>query len=222
MESMDTGQRMRGSSRRRRSMNFLIKPAFQWKYTVATIVLVFLVSLIVSSQAYGILYQQARSKALYQSSVTTGEVVSSLVLSAVVLAAIPAIGLGLWSIVVTHRICGPVTVLQNYLTELIHGRFPVRRPLRKRDEFKDFYDVFWRAVDNMKASKRSDLNMMAEIRDLASTAVRADDKTRVSALEKIKEHSEAFCSDAARVLGVEDVQAPSPPKPRKQLSPASV
>ncbi len=222
METMETSQPVAKSSYQRRSKNLILKPAFQWKYTIATVVLVFLVALIVSSEAYGILYQQARSNALYQSSVTGAEVVYSLVLSAAVLAAIPALALGLWSIVVTHRICGPMFVLEHYLTELIHGRFPKRRPLRKKDEFKDFYDVFWRAVDALKASKRSDLQMLTEIRDLANTAVDADDQARVSALKKIKTSSEEFCDEASRMLGVEDEPVVSPPRPRKRPSPVSV
>lgn len=190
------------SSGKRHSTNMILKPAFQWKYTVATVVLVFCVSLIVSAEAYGILYHQARSQALYQPAVTGGEMVGSLVLLAAVLASIPALALGLWSIIVTHRMCGPLFVLERYLSELIDGRFPKRRPLRKKDEFKDFYEVFWQAMHTLEHAKRSDLNTVTEIRDLARLAAQADDESRKSAVEVIHTRSETFCAETARALGV--------------------
>ena len=191
------------SSGKRRSRNLILKPAFQWKYTVATVVLVFFVALIVSAEAYGFLYHQARTMEFHQATANDGGLIGSLVLLAAVLASIPALALGLWSIIVTHRMCGPLFVLERYLRELIEGRFPKRRPLRKKDEFNDFYEVFWQAMDTLEHGRQSDLNAVTEIRDLARLAAQGDDETRKHAVEVIHTRSETFCSETARALGLD-------------------
>jgi nitrogen fixation/metabolism regulation signal transduction histidine kinase len=196
--------------RERKGRNCIIRPAFQWKYSVIAVVLVFLVSLIVSAEGYGILYQQVRSAALYQPGVSHGDIVLTLVLSAAALAVFPALVLGLWSIVTTHRICGPLYVLERYFGELIDGRFPRRRPLRKRDEFKDFYELFWRVIQQLEMSKRADFEATLAMRELAAATVGADDETRRQALETIHEQCQLRCEQYADVLGI-DLDEVGPP-----------
>ena len=50
--------------------------------------------------------------------------------------------LGVWSFIVSHRICGPLFVIERFIGELASGRFPKLRPLRQKDEFKSFYASF--------------------------------------------------------------------------------
>lgn len=190
------------TSCKRLTKNYLIRPSFQWKYVIVAVSIVFLVALIVSAQAYGVLYHQARSKALYHSSVSAMDIIGTLLLSATVLAAIPALALGLWSVIATHRICGPLYVLERHLRELSEGRFPKRRALRKKDEFKDFYDLFWRALKTLEEGRRADLEAAVEIRNLAGSAAGSDD-TRRKALETILARSEAQCERIAMVLGID-------------------
>lgn len=47
----------------------------------------------------------------------------------------------------THKIAGPLYVMQKYMNELKNGRNPTIRPLRKRDELKAFYDDFTKLID---------------------------------------------------------------------------
>ncbi len=191
------------TSCKRHTKNYLIRPSFQWKYSIVAVSIVFLVALIVSAQAYGVLFQQARSKALYNSSVSAMDIIGTLVLSATALAAIPALALGLWSVIATHRICGPLYVLERHFGELSEGRFPKRRALRKKDEFKDFYDLFWKALKTLEEGRRADLEATVEIRNLAGSATGSDDETRKNALETILARSEAQCEQIAMVLGID-------------------
>jgi hypothetical protein len=131
------------------------------------------------------------------------DIIGTLLLSATVLAAIPALALGLWSIIATHRICGPLYVLEQHLGELSEGRFPKRRTLRKKDEFKEFYDLFWRALTTLEEGRRADLEVTAEIRNLAGFATGSDDETRKNALDAILARSEAQCEQIALVLGID-------------------
>ncbi len=45
-------------------------------------------------------------------------------------------------IVITHRISGPLYVLSRHMRDIMEGREPDLRDLRKNDEFKDFYRQF--------------------------------------------------------------------------------
>jgi nitrate/nitrite-specific signal transduction histidine kinase len=50
----------------------------------------------------------------------------------------------------THRISGPIYVISNYIREIIDGRFPSMRPIRKGDELQDFYHLFTQMVESLR------------------------------------------------------------------------
>ena len=150
-------------SGRRRSSNLVLRPAFQWKYTVAVVLGVFLVSAFIGIELFGVLYQQARARVLYQPTVNGAEIRTAILLSTLAFALLPAVGFGVWAMFVTHRICGPLEVMEHCLNELKRGRFPKHRSLRKRDEFKDFHDVLWGAIRALEVGKRSELAALANV-----------------------------------------------------------
>src|SRR5205823_2664209 len=43
-------------------------------------------------------------------------------------------GLGVMGLLITHRVVGPVFVLQRHLATLRDGKYPITRPLRAGDE----------------------------------------------------------------------------------------
>jgi len=61
-------------------------------------------------------------------------------------------GLILYMLVIriTHRISGPVYVMSNYFRDIIDGRLPDPRPLREKDELKEFYELFKELVYSLK------------------------------------------------------------------------
>ncbi|MCL2155122.1 MAG: hypothetical protein FWH53_05605 [Leptospirales bacterium] len=50
----------------------------------------------------------------------------------------------------THRIAGPLHVISNYFKDIMEGRIPEPRPLRNKDELKEFYNLFIVLVDSLK------------------------------------------------------------------------
>jgi methyl-accepting chemotaxis protein len=50
----------------------------------------------------------------------------------------------------SHKITGPMHVMSNYLKDIQKGLSPSFRPLRKNDEFKDFYKEFCDTIDMMR------------------------------------------------------------------------
>lgn len=64
--------------------------------------------------------------------------VTVMILAGVVMALV----LFAYLIVITHRISGPLYVLSRHMRDIMEGREPDLRDLRKNDEFKDFYRQF--------------------------------------------------------------------------------
>jgi signal transduction histidine kinase len=51
---------------------------------------------------------------------------------------------------ITHRISGPIYVISNYFKDVIAGKIPKTRPLRDKDELKEFYKLSIDLVDSLK------------------------------------------------------------------------
>lgn len=50
----------------------------------------------------------------------------------------------------THRVSGPIYVISNFMRDIIEGREPKLRPLRDKDELKDFYELFKEMVASVR------------------------------------------------------------------------
>lgn len=148
---------------------YLINPGFQWKIAGTIAAGVFFFSLIISVTLYATLHQQARLRAADPAHYVA-PVTSVMVCFAMGFAALTAGGVGLWSILMTHRICGPMFVMKRYLLELAQGRLPALRPLRKRDEFKDLYEAFDQAISTLRAGKQRELMQLGTVLEAARQA----------------------------------------------------
>ena len=60
------------------------------------------------------------------------------------------IALGLFGLLFTHRVAGPVHVMSLYVAALAAGRYPRLRPLRRKDELRAFFGRFSEAVDRIR------------------------------------------------------------------------
>jgi len=182
---------------------FIINPSVQWRYTAWAIAGVFVVSSFVAVLLYGVLFDQARSRALFTPTASVFDVGVSVIAAAVAFAAVPAIACGLWAIVMTHRLCGPIRVIENHLRALESGKFPKHRPLRKKDDFRDVYGLFWRAVDKMKKSEVEHLGTMSRLRDVANEVV-AGRGDADGAVAHFAAELQAICGELSDRLGVDD------------------
>jgi len=57
----------------------------------------------------------------------------------------------------THRIHGPMYLMERQMEEIIGGTVPSPRPLREHDEFKEFYDLFWRTIRHAPTTQSTSL-----------------------------------------------------------------
>lgn len=178
---------------------YLINPGFQWKVAGTIAVAVFLFSILISITLYGTLHQQARLRAAdpvgYTASVT-----SVMVCFALGFAALTAGGVGLWSILMTHRVCGPMFVMKRYLLEVAQGRLPSLRPLRKRDEFKDLYEAFDQAISALRANKQRELLQLNTALEAARQAQTGDADAVQQKIETVMERIEWLRTKAQESL----------------------
>lgn len=140
------------STSRRRRRARVVRPAFQLKHAITLALAVFVLTSIVSSVLYGVLHAQARQRALTPESYTA-EVGLVILLFAVGLSLVTALALGIWFILVTHRICGPLVYFQRCLEEIAQGNIPELRPIRKKDELHDFWNALSGAIEAIKQSR---------------------------------------------------------------------
>jgi hypothetical protein len=120
----------------------LVDRDFQLKYTLMMGAFTVVVSLTYMTMVYLEHFEIQREIGTYCNAMVGAELLqrSSSILGyifvATVLISLLLTALGL---VATHRIAGPIFVMNRYLGVLASGRIPAMRPLRKNDEMKGLY-----------------------------------------------------------------------------------
>lgn len=105
----------------------------------------------------------------------------------------------IWGILITHRIAGPIFIISRYIDSLTDGKIPETRPLRKKDELKEFFDKFNRMLSALKERENIDIvaiNDTIKTLDTYKDAVTADKKEEIdreiAELNKIIERKRNF------------------------------
>ena len=202
MQGTEKNERAGEAPRRNRRRKYVINPTFQLKYAGTIALSVFLISSIIGSILYGVLHHQARMR-LMNPETHTSEVATVVLLFGVAFAAVAAAGVGAWSVIVTHRICGPIFLFERWLAEVAEGRLPKLRPLRQKDEFKDFHQTFSNAIGALASQKETELAVFTELSQLVKTASSGDGVARRQALDSLASQIETLRKDASAVLGVQ-------------------
>jgi hypothetical protein len=166
---------------------YLIDRSFQLKYTVILMLVGAAISLL-----FGALLYQAHvdATALMDLPDPFREVVSSgdrsFLMLAFGVAVIMAAAMGLFGVLVTHKVAGPIYVLTRYMTTLSQGHYPQMRPLRKSDELKEFFERFRGAVDAMRKRDGDEGAALRDaVRRLESVATSGEMKSALENVAKI-------------------------------------
>ncbi len=124
-----------------------------------------------------------------------------------------AIGLGLLGIIITHRIAGPVYAMTQFAAALARGRYPLIRPLRKADELKDFYELFQKSVESLRAREVEEIFRLEDaIQKLSGPKLQVLEA--VGSLRKLKE---AKLAATGRLVGEVAEPRQSPAEISKHL-----
>lgn len=111
-----------------------------------------------------------------------------------------ALGFGIWCMVLTHRLCGPVFVMHEWVRKAKRGERPAIRPLRGDDAFQAFgVDLadFIRTTSSDADARKSSLSMVLD--DLEKATRTRDDAERGRAL--------AAATSRIREMGAEPLDA---------------
>jgi hypothetical protein len=68
--------------------------------------------------------------------------------------------LGYVGLLMTHRVCGPIFVLQRHLSTLMSGVYPKVRPLRTGDEFNSCFEVFTSTIQMLRDRDLRELQVL--------------------------------------------------------------
>lgn len=66
-------------------------------------------------------------------------------------------GLFAWGILITHRIAGPLFIIDRYLEAIRSGFYPDMRPLRSHDELQQFFSSFSATIDGLRKREQDEL-----------------------------------------------------------------
>jgi len=187
----------KASNRRRR---FIVNSSFQWKYSLSIAIAVLVVSTLLSSIQFGMLHQQARLRAAspesYFANITT-----TMYLFSAGFAALTAMGICAWSIIVTHRICGPLFILERYFRELGENRIPKVRPLRKKDELKELFATFTTSMLKLREQRLREKQAIEATMEKLEILITNCDEQRRPGLEQAKGELDQLCRDITTSLG---------------------
>ena len=142
---------------RRRSQ--IIDRAFQFKYTMMVVAFTVVVSLTYMTMVYLQHFEIEREIGTYCSATVGAELLqrSTSILGYVFVGTLLiSLLLTALGVVVTHRIAGPIFVMNRYLGVLASGRIPTMRPLRKNDELKTLYGSLKGFVDLLAQREKNE------------------------------------------------------------------
>jgi len=114
--------------------------------------------------------------------------------------------LGLFGLLLTHRIAGPVYAMTRYAAALAQGHYPPLRSLRQKDELKDFFDLFRKTIEFLRARDVEDAFRIEEaIVKLSPVASTAESQAGLAELRKLHDRKR----EAANLLSEEtSIQLP--------------
>jgi len=177
---------------------YVVDRRFQYKYTALLSGLSALMSAL-----FGVLMYLAHREALddvFRGGSIPADVAArsgTLVWLIAGMALLMAVAFGLFGLLITHRVAGPVYVMSQFVAVLARGRYPRMRPLRRNDELKEFFDRFQRAIEALRE------------RDVEEAEILAGAMERLALAATTPEAREAM--EALRAMYVRKREATEPP-----------
>lgn len=158
---METTPAARSSPNRRRFR--IVDQAFQLKYAVMIASFGAIISITYGSMVYLAHYEVQQEISDYcgpKAAAVMNERSLTIVRFALTATVLISLLLMVLGMIATHRIAGPIFVMNRHLGVLTQGRIPFMRPLRKNDELKGLYDSLQNYV---KALQRRETEEAAKL-----------------------------------------------------------
>lgn len=142
-----------------RRRTYVVDRRFQLKYTA----LIVLIGAIIALVAAFFIYQSWRenTELLAISQAISNEIQTregpKIFWAVGIFVVLEVVGLFAWGIIVTHRIAGPLFIIDRYLEAIRSGFYPDMRPLRSHDELQNFFASFSSTVDGLRSREIAEL-----------------------------------------------------------------
>lgn len=107
--------------------------------------------------------------------------------------------LGVMGLLITHRVCGPIFVLQRHMETISNGSYPTMRPQRAGDEFRDAFSSFARMIDTLRKRDDDEVRRLKTVLDAAKNAGIPADEQQL--LEKLIAEREGRVAGGAPKAG---------------------
>ncbi len=194
-----------------RRKQFLINRAFQIKYTVIIAIIGIIIAVLWGTLFYKASKENSQQMLMLVQMDPNLSSMSDIIKDKLdkednrimfyLIAFVVAIFLSLviWGILITHRIAGPIFIISRYIDSITDGKIPETRPLRKKDELKEFFEKFNRMLEAIKERENMDIVIIydsVKTLDVYKDTVPADKKgeieREISELNKIIERKKNF------------------------------
>lgn len=149
---------------KRRSIPVVDK-AFQYKYTAIIVSIV-----VVVSAAFGYLLlhsywemNRIMDLALESSAISdkvNGDDALRVFYISLAFLVFEVLAFGVMGLIITHRVCGPMFVFRRDLTTMLDGKYPLARPIRQGDEFRETFKVFMAVVESLKKRDADEVEIL--------------------------------------------------------------
>jgi len=156
--------------------HYIVRPALQFKYVVAVVAVVVLTSIALYFSFWSSLIHSAGLERLSAGDMMALERAYQVNFAWVVLILLAAFGL--LSIIIFHRIVGPLYVFEQSLKNIASGDLTMDRSLRKHDELKEIAVALSSMIDNIRGAVVKDRKIIKEVMDNSP----ADTKEKLSSV----------------------------------------
>jgi methyl-accepting chemotaxis protein len=171
---------------------FLVDPSFQLKYSFILGAIGVLIGVICAVTMYlvrrRLLADISLSPALIEELTSVNRHVTWVVL---IVAILCGVVLGVFGLLITHRIAGPIYALTQFVAALARGRYPLVRPIRRSDELKDFFELFRKSVESLRAREVEEIFRIEELILELSAVKGAAVENAVKSLRMLKQNKVA-------------------------------
>ena len=148
---------------KRRSIPTVDK-AFQVKYTAIIVAIVAVVSTVLGALLLQSYWEMNRimdvAMRLPDKPDVSAETAHQVFYISVAFLVFEVLALGVVGLIITHRVCGPVTVIHRHLMTLLDGRYPETRQLRAKDEFQATFKVFTAVIESLRQRDAEEVQIL--------------------------------------------------------------
>jgi methyl-accepting chemotaxis protein len=164
----------------------IVDKSFQYKYTAIIVSIVIVISAILGYFLLNSYWEMNRIMDLALASPEIGDKINEgtalhVFYISIAFLVFEALALSVMGLIITHRVCGPMFVIQGYLSTMLEGKYPRTRPLRRGDEFAETFEVFMKVIESLKQRDADEVKKLTQ----AIAAARQKGIPEVALLEQL-------------------------------------